>query len=298
MGPTGSGKTRLAIELVKHLPCDIISVDSAMIYRGMDIGTAKPSAAELAFAPHQLINILDPAEPYSAGQFCLDANLAIAQIFAKDRIPLLVGGTMLYFRALQQGLSPLPPADAVIRQQLSKEAAELGWLALHQRLQSIDPISAARINPQDAQRIQRALEIYQLTGLSPTEFCKKIPTTPSPYKMINLGLMIEDRADLGHCIEIRFREMLKQGFVEEVEQLKARGDLHKDMPSMRAVGYRQIWHYLEGLLTSKDMQERAIIATRQLAKHQITWLRSWPEINFFDATSSTLVEEVMKVLSS
>lgn len=295
MGPTASGKTHLAIELVQHLPCDIISVDSAMIYRDMDIGTAKPTATELAIAPHQLINILDPAQSYSAGQFCTDANAAITQILGKNRIPLLVGGTMLYFRALQQGLSPLPAADKNIRQQLSQEATELGWAALHQRLRAVDPISAAQISPQDTQRIQRALEIYELTGLSRTEFCEKKTAAPSTYKIMNVGLMIENRADLAHRIEIRFKKMLTQGFVEEVEKLKIRGDLHKDMPSIRAVGYRQIWDYLEDLIDEKQMQERAIIATRQLAKRQMTWLRSWPDIHFFTAESKRLLQEIMSL---
>lgn len=293
MGPTASGKTQLAIELVQHLPCDIISVDSAMVYRGMDVGTAKPTPDELAIAPHRLINILDPKEPYSAGQFCTDANMAITEILAKNRIPLLVGGTMLYFRALQQGLSPLPAADTSIRQQLSEEAAKKGWAALHQRLQTIDPTAAARISPQDAQRIQRALEIFQLTGLSLTEFCKKTANTPSPYQMINIGLMVEDRTNLAHRIEVRFKRMLKEGFLEEVAQLKAREDLHPDMPSMRAVGYRQLWDYLAGLITAQEMEERAIIATRQLAKRQMTWLRSWPEMRFLRSDSKTLLREAM-----
>lgn len=296
MGPTACGKTHLAIELAQKLPCDIISVDSAMVYRGMDIGTAKPTAAELAIAPHRLIDKLDPVESYSAGQFCLDAHSAIADIFSKDRIPLLVGGTMLYFRALQKGLSPLPPADAAIRQQLSQEAATLGWSTLHKRLQAIDREAAQRISPQDTQRIQRALEVYQLTGMPLTEFCRQAAAKPARYRIINVGLVVEDRIDLAKRIETRFTNMLVKGFIEEVEKLKSRSDLHPNLPAMRSVGYRQIWDYLEGLLTKKEMQEQAIIATRQLAKRQMTWLRSWHDITFFLADSAKLAEQIELML--
>lgn len=293
MGPTASGKTPLAIELVQHLHCDIISVDSAMVYRGMDIGTAKPTAAELTIAPHALIDIVDPAESYSAGQFCLDATTAIQTTLAKNRIPLLVGGTMLYFRALQQGLSPLPTADPVIRQQLSEEAASLGWPALHRRLQKIDPVTAKRVSPQDAQRIQRALEIHALTGYSLTEFCQKTTPYMPPYKMINIGLMVNDRAQLEERIKIRFMKMLQEGFIEEVEKLKMREDLRPDLPAMRAVGYRQVWDYLAGQLNATEMKERAVIATRQLAKRQMTWLRSWPEIIFFEARAGEILQKIL-----
>jgi len=324
MGPTASGKTRLAMELTQHLPCEIISVDSALVYRGMDIGTAKPTPEELKTAPHHLIDILDPAQPYSAGQFCADAKHLIEQILARDRIPLLVGGTMLYFRALQQGLSPLPKADPEIRQKISEEAEKIGWAALHQRLQTIDPVSAARIAPQDTQRIQRALEVYEITGLSLTEFCEKAATSAkiissschceegallatdaanqerpkAKFKknhLINIGLMPSDRTQLARRIEQRFHQMLKQGFVAEVETLRARGDLHKDLPSMRAVGYRQVWEYLEGKLSAQEMQERGIIATRQLAKRQMTWLRSWPDIACLDPEESELLEKILRM---
>ncbi len=298
MGPTATGKTRLAIELTQHLPCDIISVDSAMVYRGMDIGTAKPTLQERTIAPHQLIDIADPATSYSAGQFCTDATLAIEKTLAKNRIPLLVGGTMLYFRALQQGLSPLPQANATIRQKITEEATTVGWAALHQRLHHIDPISAARINPEDTQRIQRALEIYEITGCSLTEFCEKQKAQPAPYQMINIALTIENRAHLAQRIEARFKEMLREGFVAEVETLKARGDLHPDMPSQRAVGYRQVWDYLAGNLNAHDMQERAIIATRQLAKRQMTWLRAWDKITFFEAEQSLNMQSVLRMIGS
>lgn len=283
MGPTASGKTRLAIELVQQLPCDIISVDSAMVYRGMDIGTAKPTPAELAIAPHRLIDIVDPAYPYSAGQFCVNATAAIEDSLKQQRIPLLVGGTMLYFRSLQQGLSPLPSADNAVRQQLTAQAEQIGWEGLHQRLAQIDPAAAARIQPQDAQRIQRALEIYQLTGMSPTAFYQQAQAQKPAYRFINVGLMIEDREYLHQQIALRFINMLEQGFIDEVANLKARGDLNADLPSMRSVGYRQVWDYLAGQCNKDEMQEQAITATRQLAKRQLTWLRSWPEIQYFSA---------------
>lgn len=297
MGPTASGKTHVAIELTQRLPCDIVSVDSAMVYRGMDIGTAKPTPAELSIAPHRLIDIADPAEAYSAGQFCVDATQAIEQILRAGRIPLLVGGTMLYFRALQQGLSPLPSADPALREQLAQEAEQNGWSVLHQRLQRIDPESAARISAQDTQRIQRALEIHALTGQPASEFYKHAAAIKSPYRMVNLALMIDDRLALAKRIEQRFIHMLKQGFIAEVEALRARGDLHADLPSMRAVGYRQVWDYLAGELNAADMQERAIIATRQLAKRQMTWLRSWPEVHFIPAESGRVVEDVLRLFS-
>lgn len=296
MGPTATGKTQIALELAQQFPCDIISVDSALVYRGMDIGTAKPTPAELRVAPHRLIDILDPAEPYSAGRFCADAQSEITRTLAVGRIPLLVGGTMLYFRALQQGLSPLPSANPAIRDHLTHEAQQLGWLALHQRLEAIDPVAASRINPQDTQRISRALEVYLLTGMSFTDFCQQAAATPPMYRMINLGLMVEDREKLAEKIQQRFMQMLKQGFVEEVIALRARGDLQADMPSMRAVGYRQIWQYLAGDITANTMQEQAIIATRQLAKRQMTWLRSWPEITFFAAQSTKLWTQVQQFM--
>lgn len=297
MGPTASGKTRLAIELTQHLPCDIISVDSAMVYRGMDIGTAKPTAAELALAPHRLIDIVDPTEAYSAGRFCKDATQEIEKILANGRIPLLVGGTMLYFRALQSGLSPLPSADPIVRQQIAQEAAELGWPALHQRLQDLDPTAAHRIRPQDTQRIARALEIHAITGISFTEFCRQSEAKPAAYRMINLGLMPEDRTDLAQRIAARFKQMLRQGLIAEVEDLKKRGDLHADMPSMRAVGYRQVWDYLASITPdAQEMEERAVIATRQLAKRQMTWLRSWPQMYFLRAetTEALLLKQIIE----
>jgi tRNA dimethylallyltransferase len=298
MGPTASGKTRLAIALTQHFPCDIISVDSAMVYRGMDIGTAKPTREEQALAPHRLLDILDPSQPYSAGQFCLDAQQAITEIIAKGRTPLLVGGTMLYFRALQQGLSPLPPANPELRQRLLEQANVQGWEALHQRLGAIDPVAAQRISPHDQQRIQRALEIYELTGRPMTTFCQDSPLQPTPYPIINLALIPKDRTQLHQRIAERFTDMLAQGFIEEVQSLRQRGDLNPDLPSLRAVGYRQVWRYLEGLTNAADMQEQALAATRQLAKRQLTWLRSWPELLTFDADipQAELLQQVLETI--
>lgn len=277
MGPTASGKTGLACELVQALPLEIVSVDSAMIYRDMNIGTAKPDAETLARAPHRLIDIRDPLEPYSAADFCHDVHREIKEIIANGNRPLLVGGTMLYYRALQQGLSALPAADAEVRNAISQEADALGWQAMHDKLKAVDPESAERIHPNDPQRLQRALEVYRVTG-KPLSDLRGMQEEP-PFDFINLALMPEDRALLHKQIERRFDQMLSQGFIDEVKRLKARGDLHLDLPSMRCVGYRQAWQYLEGDLSEDEMRERAIIATRQLAKRQITWLRSWPDLN-------------------
>ncbi len=288
MGATASGKTRLAIEFTQHLPCDIISVDSGMIYHGMDIGTAKPTIEEQKIAPHRLIDIRNPRETYSAGQFREDAIREIEDILSHNRIPLLVGGTMLYFKALQQGLAELPTADTEIRKKISDEAEQIGWQDVHKKLAKIDPIAAKRIHPNDPQRIQRALEIYEITGHTMTELLSAKNMQPLPYPIINIAIAAE-RSILHERIEQRFQQMIKNGFIEEVEQLFKRGDLHPDLPSIRAVGYRQIWQYLAGELTYEEMQEKAIIATRQLAKRQLTWLRRggslcppWPNLNWFD----------------
>jgi tRNA dimethylallyltransferase len=300
MGPTASGKTQLAFELSDHLACDIISVDSAMVYRGMDIGTAKPSPSELALCPHRLIDIADPAHIYSAGQFCVDALQEIENTLAAGRIPLLVGGTMLYFRALQQGLSPLPKADPHVRQQLAAEAAALGWPALHYRLSKIDPVAAHRIQINDGQRIQRALEVYELTGMSLTDFCRHTITTTaqSPFPVLNIALIPGDRELLHQRIASRFAAMLRQGLITEVEALYQRNDLNSDLPALRAVGYRQVWHYLAGKLNAEEMKEESIIATRQLAKRQLTWLRSWPNISIFDSQDPKVADKVIKFILS
>jgi tRNA dimethylallyltransferase len=288
MGPTASGKTALAVELVKHFPFEIVSVDSAMVYRGMDIGTAKPGAEILAIAPHRLLDIRDPSEAYSAGQFRTDALREIADIISHDRIPLLVGGTMLYFHVLQHGLAQLPQANQEIRQQISDEAEKYSWQVLHERLQKIDPVSAQRIHPNDPQRLQRALEIYELTGKTPTELHEENIASALPYRFINIAIAPDDRAELHKKIEQRFDQMLQQGFIDEVKKLLQRGDLHPDLPALRAVGYRQAWDYLAGNLTYDQMRERAIIATRQLAKRQLTWLRSWENLHWLASTEEAI----------
>jgi tRNA dimethylallyltransferase len=277
MGPTAAGKTQLAVDLVKHFPFEIISVDSAMIYRGMDIGTAKPSATILKMAPHRLIDILDPAESYSAAQFRDDAVREINDILQRGKIPLLVGGTMLYFSTLQKGLSELPSADPEIRAAITQEANEIGWAALHERLASIDSAAGKRIHPNDTQRIQRALEVFMMTGKSLSDWQESGNIDLPQYEIFNLAVAPSDRAVLHERIEMRFREMLREGFLEEVKKLFSRGDLTLQMPSIRSVGYRQAWEYLLGNLTFEEFQERGVIATRQLAKRQLTWLRSWPE---------------------
>ena len=298
MGPTASGKTALAIELAQQLPCEIISVDSAMVYRGMDIGTAKPTRAERAKAPHRLLDILYPSERYSAGQFCTDALREIAEITAQGRIPLLVGGTMLYFRALQQGLSPLPAASPMVRERLALQAAVSGWPYMHQYLSQFDPEAAWRISPNDSQRIARALEVHELTGRPYSEVCADTKIDSPPYNFINIGLIPEDRSRLHARIAERFNTMLQLGFIDEVAELRRQQDLHTNLPAMRAVGYRQVWDYLEGGLDRLEMEKRAIIATCQLAKRQLTWLRSWPDLTIFacdDPLQKAKIIETFKI---
>lgn len=292
MGPTASGKTDLAIYLREHLPVDIISVDSAMVYRGLDIGSAKPTAAELASAPHRLIDIVEPTEAYSAARFREDALKEMADITAAGRIPLLVGGTMLYFRALLNGLSELPAADDMTRQQLEMEASELGWEKMHQRLSEVDPEAAQRIHPNDPQRIQRALEVYAISGISMSELQKQKRTAPLPYQLLKLALIPSDRAELHQRIEKRFMQMLEQGLVDEVKTLKLRGDLNQDLPAIRAVGYRQIWDYLEKRIDYTGMVEKGVIATRQLAKRQFTWLRSETDLHIFDTSGTAPIKQI------
>ncbi len=282
MGPTATGKTDLAIALAEELTVDIISVDSAMVYRGMDIGSAKPDAVTLARAPHRLVDICDPAEAYSAGRFRDDALAEMAKITASERVPLLVGGTMLYFRALQQGIAHLPDANPDVRRWIEDEARSKGWDELHQRLALIDPESARRIHPNDPQRIQRALEVYEVTGKSLTELWQERRTDALAYRRAKIALMPPDRRDLRALIARRFDAMLAQGLVEEVEALYRRGDLSPELPAVRAVGYRQVWAMLAGEYDYRTMREKAIIATAQLAKRQMTWLRKEPQCNFFD----------------
>ncbi len=283
MGATASGKTALALWLVQHLPCDIISVDSALVYRGMNIGTAKPTADILAVAPHRLIDICDPAESYSAAQFSQDARREIAEIQQRGRIPLLVGGTGLYFRALQYGLSELPSSVPEIRQRLLDEIQQNGLAAAHQRLAAIDPVAAQRIHPNDPQRIQRALEVYEISGKTMTEWFQQQVQMDSPLNVIKIIISPQQRETLHARIAQRFYLMLEQGFIEEVRDLQQRGDLTVDLPSMRAVGYRQVWQYLAGEFTEAEMPLKAIYATRQLAKRQLTWLRSETNAGWFES---------------
>ncbi len=285
MGPTASGKTPLAMFLHEHLPVDLVSVDASQVYRGMDIGTAKPTAQEQARAPHRLIDIRDPTEPYSAADFCADALREMQDITRRGRIPLLVGGTMFYFRALEFGLSSLPSADAEVRARLSDEAAKAGWATLHAQLALQDPEAAARINPNDAQRIQRALEIIELTGETPSALNKRTPPAPAPFNFVRVALVPGDRVWLHQRIAKRFESMLELGRVAEVEALYRRSDLSPALPSVRTVGYRQIWNYLTGQLTYNQMVEQAVAASRQLAKRQLTWLRRYDTgaIRIFDS---------------
>ena len=301
MGPTASGKTDLAIHLVEHLPVDIISVDSAMVYRGLNIGSAKPSKEELAIAPHRLIDIVDPAEVYSAANFRQDALKEISDILKAGLIPLLVGGTMLYFRALLQGLSELPAADEATRQKLEAQAKELGWEKMHQRLAEIDPEAALRIHPNDPQRIQRALEVYEISGVAMSQLQKEQRAEPLPYQVLKLALIPSDRKLLHERIKKRFSLMLEQGLIDEVKTLHERGDLHQDLPAVRAVGYRQVWEFLEGRLDYTGMEERGVIATRQLAKRQLTWLRSEKDLTIYDLSRYSeqhIQENVLKTVQS
>jgi tRNA dimethylallyltransferase len=281
LGPTCTGKTALALQLAGRFPIEVVSVDSALVYRGMDVGTSKPSAAERAAVPHHLIDICDPSEPYSAGRFRRDALECIAQIRARGRVPLLVGGTMLYFRALVQGLAPLPQASATIRAELDAEARASGWPALHARLAEVDPAAAARIRPHDAQRIQRALEVWRLTGQRLSHLQER--AEPSPYTLARFALMPVSREALYERIDARFDAMLVAGFVDEVRRLRDRGDLAPDLPSLRAVGYRQLSQYLDGATTLEQAIAAARQATRNLAKRQLTWLRADPDIRWIRA---------------
>lgn len=292
MGPTASGKTSLALELTSAFPCDIISVDSAQVYRGMDIGTAKPDTQTLEKAPHRLIDICDPSEAYSAARFRGDALREISAIAANDRIPLLVGGTMLYFRALLDGISDLPEADPETRRQIEAEAQQEGWAHMHAQLAKIDPIAAARIDPGDPQRIQRALEVIRLSGRSMSELQARNRPQPSDLEALKIVVCPAPRAELHRRIEQRFRLMLEEGFLDEVRRLKQRTDLHAGLPAIRAVGYRQAWAYLDGELSDPQWQQKAIAATRQLAKRQLTWLRREKAALWYDPDTEDAVEKV------
>ncbi len=282
MGPTASGKTELAIKLRQKFPVEIISVDSALIYRGMDIGTAKPEPWELELAPHRLIDILDPADSYSAADFRRDALDEMEKITKQGKIPLLVGGTMLYYKALIDGLSPLPSADPSIRAEIERQAEQHSWQWLHQQLAEFDPVSAERIHPNDPQRLSRAIEVYRITGKSLTELTQQ-KSEPIPYNVKQFAIAPKERSQLHQRIELRYQKMIEAGFKQEVEKLYDRGDLHKDLPSIRCVGYRQMWEHLEGDISLDEAIFKSVCATRQLAKRQMTWLRSWKDLVWLDS---------------
>jgi tRNA dimethylallyltransferase len=299
MGPTASGKTALAMELVQRLPLEIISVDSAQIYKTMDIGTGKPDAKTLTLAPHRLIDFLDPLESYSAARFCEDARREMADIRASGKVPLLVGGTMLYFKALRDGLASMPAADEQIRADILSQATAGGWAAIHAELAAVDPVAAARIHPNDPQRLQRALEVFLVSGRSLSDWqAMQSPLPDGGDAFVFLSIQPADRSVLHQRIERRFRQMLEDGLVGEVEALYARGDLGPELPSIRSVGYRQVWQYLSQEVGYDGMVERGIIATRQLAKRQITWLRSWPLLQNFDSDDKNLIDGVIRSIET
>ena len=297
MGPTASGKTDFAISLCKRFPCDIISVDSALVYRGMDIGTAKPDAETLKRTPHGLIDIRDPEESYSAGDFVRDARAEMESIFARGRIPLLVGGTMMYFRALSEGIAELPMANAGIRREIDAMAEKSGWPAMHAELQAVDPVSAARINPNDSQRIQRALEVYKASGKSLTEWQQASGGPAEDIAYLKIALQIEPRKLLHERIALRLDQMVANGFVEELRCLRERPGVTRDSPAMRAVGYRQFWNHLENECSLDEAKERALFATRQLAKRQLTWLRSERSIFTINPLEVGAIDTISKHLA-
>jgi tRNA dimethylallyltransferase len=294
MGPTASGKTAAALAIAERIPSEIISVDSALVYRGMDIGTAKPTRAERAAVPHHLIDILDPLDAYSVARFRDDTLRLVADIAARGKLPLLVGGTMLYFKGLADGLDDLPGADPAVRAELEEEAARIGWPALHARLATLDPATAARLNPNDAQRIGRALEIVRLSGMPMSALLARREKEPLPFDLMAFALEPNDRAVLHERIARRFDIMLEDdALIDEVEVLRRRGDLHPGLPSMRCVGYRQVWEYLDGRIGYQDMRETGIIATRQLAKRQLTWLRAMPERIVIDCLAPDATGQIL-----
>lgn len=295
MGPTASGKTELSLQLADTLNAEIISVDSALVYREMDIGTAKPSKLERAQITHHLIDIRDPSEPYSAAHFQKDVYRLLEEIQQRGKLPFLVGGTMLYFKALQEGLSPLPKANPEIRAMIAQQAAEKGWEYLHHQLQKIDPEAAQRISSNDQQRISRALEVYYQTDRPISTYWHQ-KNTPEQIKFINVALIPEDRSLLHARIAQRFEVMLAQGLIEEVERLYRRNDLHPNLPAIRSVNYRQVWQYLEGKIKIEELKEKAVAATRQLAKRQLTWLRQWQDKEAFDSNSTNLLQQILNYL--
>ncbi|SFH21387.1 tRNA (adenosine(37)-N6)-dimethylallyltransferase MiaA [Modicisalibacter xianhensis] len=296
MGPTASGKTDLAMALHERLGAELISVDSAMVYRGMDIGTAKPSPSELAQAPHRLIDIRDPVEPYSAAQFRDDAREEMRRITARGNTPLLVGGTMLYYKSLVGGIANLPESDAIVRAELEAWAGSEGLQALHDELQRVDPESALRIHPNDPQRLMRALEVQRLTGRPMSELWREQARGTFPWRTMSIGLAPAERHVLHERIAQRFTRMIEAGFIDEVAGLRQRGDLHPELPSMKSVGYRQVWQYLDGAFDEQALKFKGIVATRQLAKRQMTWLRSWPALHWVDSLGRAPLEKVLNLV--
>ena len=303
MGPTCSGKTALAVELVQQLPLEIINVDSALVYRGLEIGAARPEPEVLAKAPHRLLGFRDPREPYSAADFRHDALREIKAVHEAGRVPLLVGGTMLYYRALLEGLAELPPADETLRAQLNNEAERLGWPALHAQLAAVDPVTAARLKPNDGQRLQRALEVYHLTGIPLSAHHQRQSEAGAdgpafPYRTVQLAVAPTDRSELHRRIALRLEAMLAQGLVDEVAALRAQPGMHAGLPAMRSVGYRQVWAYLDGQYDYAQMVEKALAATRQLAKRQFTWLRGWAGLHWLDSDAPGLTAQARALLES
>lgn len=301
MGPTASGKTALAIDLLQQHPFQIVSVDSAQIYKQMDIGTGKPDKATLALAPHRLIDFIDPAVPYSASQFRNDAFREIDEILEVGDTPLLVGGTMLYFRVLRDSLAQMPEANPQVRAEIEKLASEQGWIAVHKQLEAVDPVAAARIHPNDPQRLQRALEVYRVSGQNMTSLHAEMQMRQEaelPYNLHFFAIQPDDRGVLHSDIQRRFLQMLEEGLVEEVQALHCRGDLNHQLPSIKSVGYRQVWQYLDGEIDYDAMVEKSIIATRQLAKRQLTWLRSWPSLQSLSDSSTQSVHHVLKYMDA
>lgn len=292
LGPTASGKTAAAFRLVDRFPVEIVSVDSAQVFRDMDVGTAKPDRATLAAYPHRLIDLISPEEAYSAARFRADALAAMAEITAAGRVPLLVGGTMLYYKALAEGLADLPQADPTLRAEIEADAARRGWPALHADLAALDPETAARLKPNDSQRIQRAIEVCRLSGRPMAELLAAGRDGEPPYRFLRIGLAPSDRLVLHERIAQRFRQMLDTGLISEVEMLRAKYRLHPDLPSMRCVGYRQVWEWMEGTIPRDELADRGTFATRQLAKRQLTWLKSMTKVEIFDCLDSRLVERI------
>lgn len=297
MGPTGAGKTDLALRLAAKYPIEIVSVDSALVYRGMDIGTGKPTPEQLQHFPHHLVDILDPSQPYSAGQFVRDALKAIAQIRARGNLPVLVGGTMLYFRALRRGLAEMPSASPEVRQEIDAEAAHAGWPALHARLAVLDPVTARRIQPNDGQRIQRALEVHRLTGRTLSELHAETRPADPAMTFAAFAWAPSDRERLYAAIERRFEQMMQAGLLEEVRRLHQRGDLHADLPAIRSVGYRQLWEHLSGGEPLSSSVRRAIFATRHLARRQLIWLRAENDVQWCDALDSSAADPIERAIA-